>query len=393
MNRVTVVSPSLKFAERLDGIYNGTLAEPVTTWWDRDLVAEPEMATQLISDSDPTLVVLGPYIEPDDALAIAKDFSRARPEVTLVLVGESDPALFAPAMRAGVRDILSDEASDLEIEEQISAALDISAQLLSRRPSEKDASGSVASIVAPKGGSGKTSVITNLAVLLSQQYPGDVVVVDLDIQFGDLSDALLIEPSYSLADAMNVTGKLDLTVLKALLTRRKDLFILAAPSNPAEADEVSTDLVLEVISTLATGFRWVLVDTAGGLSDLTLSVIERSSDLLLLTSMDILSVRAMKKTINILDRLDLRASDRHLIINRSNSRVGLDTAEVQRELGVRRAFEIPSSRQVPLSLNRGEPFVELQPRSALSKRLVDIAQDLIEVREKREAQRKKWGND
>jgi pilus assembly protein CpaE len=392
MNRVTVVSPSPKFAERLDGIYNGTLAEPVTTWWDRDLVTEPEMATQLISDSDPTLVVLGPYIEQEDALAIAKDFSRARPEVTLVLVGENDSKLFAPAMRAGVRDIISDEASDLEIEEQISAALNISEQLLARRPSEDDASGTVISIVAPKGGSGKTSVLANLAVLLSQKYPGDVVVVDLDIQFGDLSDALLIEPSYSMADAMNVTGKLDLTVLKALLTRRKDLFILAAPTNPAEADEISTDLVLEVITTLATGFQWVLVDTAGGLSDLTLSVIEQSSDLLLLTSMDILGVRAMKKTINILDRLDLRSADRHMVINRSNSRVGLDTAEVQRELGVRRAFEIPSSRQVPLSLNRGEPFVEVQPRSALSKRVVDIAQDLMEVREKREAQRNKWGN-
>lgn len=392
MNRVTVVSPSPKFAERLDGIYNGKLAEPVTTWWDRDLVTEPEMATQLISDSDPTLVVLGPYIEQEDALAIAKDFSRARPEVTLVLVGENDSKLFAPAMRAGVRDIISDEASDLEIEEQISAALNISEQLLARRPSEDDASGTVVSIVAPKGGSGKTSVLANLAVLLSQKYPGDVVVVDLDIQFGDLSDALLMEPSYSMADAMNVTGKLDLTVLKALLTRRKDLFILAAPANPAEADEISTDLVLEVITTLATGFQWVLVDTAGGLSDLTLSVIEKSSDLLLLTSMDIFGVRAMKKTINILDRLDLRSADRHMIINRSNSRVGLDTAEVQRELGVRRAFEIPSSRQVPLSLNRGEPFVEVQPRSALSKRIVDIAQDLMEVREKREAQRNKWGN-
>ncbi len=392
MNRVAVVSPSAKFADRLTAIFGDALSGSVTTWWDDDVVAKPGLATQRIADHDPSLVILGPYFDSDQALAVAKDFNAARPEVTLILVTDNDPSVFAPAMRSGVRDIVFEDASDDEVRTQISAALDISEQLQSRRPGDVEQIGSVVSVVAPKGGAGKTSIMTNLAVLMAQKFPGEVVVIDLDVQFGDLSDALLIEPAYSLADAMNISGVLDLTVLKALLTRRKDLFVMSAPVNPAEADEITTELVLEAIATLATGFRWVMIDTAGGLSDLTLSVIEKSNDLLLLTSMDVLSVRAMKKTIHILDRLDLTAADRHLIINRSNSRVGLDTAEVQRELGVRRAFEIPSSRQVPLSLNRGEPFVEIQPRSALSKRLVDVAADLVESRDSRDALKKKWGN-
>lgn len=392
MNRVTIVSPSSKFADRLTSIFGDALTSSMTTWWEEEVVLKPGLATQRIADHDPSVVILGPYFDSELALAVAKDFNAARPEVTLILVTENDPAVFAPAMRSGVRDIIFEDAPDDEVRTQISAALDVSEQLLARRPGELEESGSVVSIVAPKGGSGKTSIIANLAVLMAQKFPGEVVVVDLDIQFGDLSDALLIEPTYSLADAMNVSGVLDLTVLKALLTRRKDLFVMAAPGNPAEADEISTELVLEAIATLSTGFRWVMIDTAGGLSDLTLSAIEQSSDLLLLTSMDVLGVRAMKKTINILDRLDLTEADRHLIINRANSRVGLDTTEVQRELGVRRAFEVPSSRQVPLSLNRGEPFVEIQPRSALSRRVVDIAADLVETRDTRDAQKKKWGN-
>jgi len=247
--------------------------------------------------------------------------------------------------------------------------------------------GSVVTIVEPKGGSGKTSVIANLAVVLGQRFPGEVVIIDLDLQFGDLADTLLLEPRYSMADVAKTGSMLDATTLKAFLTRREGLFVLCAPADPADADDIPAELVSQVIDLLRQDFKWVLVDTAGGLTEYALAAVESSTDLILLSSLDVLATKTLRKTVKILDEVGFVTPRRHLVLNRSDSRVGLDRSEAIMELGMRRAIEVPSDRIVPLSLNRGEPFVEAQPRSQVARRIADLAEELVTVQTASE----EWG--
>ena len=391
MSRIVLVAPSDEFVGRLTDAFGPEVEEIATHWWEPDLLTEPEIAAAKLASEGPSVVVfefsLSDVFEGvalESVLGVIAAMTKHHPEVASVLLTEPTPDLFGKAMRSGVRDILDPSSSSSVIHERIDDLLGIADRL--RRTSAGPSAGPMGSVVTmlePKGGSGKTSVLSNLAVLMAQKFPGEVVAVDLDLQFGDLSDALLLDPRYTIADVAKLPGELDATTMKAFLTRRQDLFVLCAPRTPAEADVVTPELVSATVSLLRQEFKWVLIDTAAGLIEPSLTVLDVSTDLILLASLDSFSIRNLKKTIEIMDQLGIVVPSRHLVLNRADSKVGLDRTEAIYELGMRRATEVPSSRLVPTSLNRGEPVVEMQPRSQVARRIADLAEELITSREQR----------
>ena len=110
-----------------------------------------------------------------------------------------------------------------------------------------DDRGRVIMALCPKGGAGKTTVSSNLALALAQVAPGEVVILDLDVQFGDVASALGLRPELTFADAVRSVDTLDATGLKAHLTvHAADLFVLCAPATPTEADDITTEQVERV---------------------------------------------------------------------------------------------------------------------------------------------------
>lgn len=379
MSRITVVAPTDEYPERLRSALGNGAEEFVSRWWKDQLLDDVHLGAGDIASEHPTLVLFE-GVSADRAFAMAAEIGRVRPGTGSVFVGEPTPDLYEKAMRAGVSDILPADASTRTIGERVLEALEKSDRLKASAASASAGPlGLVATVLEPKGGAGKTSIIANLAVVLAQRFPGEVALVDLDLQFGDLTEALLLKPRYSFADVVRVGSALDATALKAFLTRRDELFVLTAPTEPAEADTITPEHVLKVLDLLRPDFRFVLVDTAGGLTEHTLAAIDASSDLLLVSSLDVLATKSMAKTLRILDSLGVVGARRHLILNRADSKVGLDRSEAIMELGLRRAIEIPSSRAMPTSLNRGQPLVELQPRSTIAKRIADVAEELIQA--------------
>ena len=385
MSRLLLVAPDREFAPRLTDAFGPAVDETISHWWEPHLFSEPGIAAARISSEAPSVALFFPdeEIPIDSMLGVVDALTTSHPEIGSVLVVEPTPDLFRKAMRSGIRDILDPGASSKAIQEQISEQLGIADRLRATASSPSGPSGSVVTMLEPKGGSGKTSVLSNLAVLMAQRFPGEVVAMDLDLQFGDLSDALLLEPRYTLADVAKLPGQVDATTLKAFLTRRQDLFVLCAPSSPAEADIVTPEIVATVVKLLQQEFTWVLIDTAAGLVEPSLTVLDHSSDLILLASLDAFSIRNLRKTIEIMDQLGIVVPARHLVLNRADSKVGLDRMEAIYQLEMRKATEVPSSRLVPTSLNRGEPVVEMQPRSQVARRIADLAEELITSREQR----------
>ncbi len=384
MSGITVVSPSSEFTERLTLVLLGESRLAITGWWDEMVAAQPEYAAEVILETKPSLVVLGPGIDRETVLDLAAELHRTMPEVSVVEIAEPDPSLFPQAMSAGIKDIVAEDAPFDVLRDRINRALAVSMRLTARRATADDVQrGSLVVVVAPKGGTGKTSTVTNLAIVLSQQYPGEVVLVDLDLQFGGVCETLLLDPKYTISDAAQLRGPVDATTVKAMLTPREGLFVLAAPESPEEADAIDSGLVETVLSSLTAAFTWVLVDTPAGIPEESIWAVENASDVLLLVSEDVLSLSSMKKTIGLLDQLGFTSSSRTLILNRANSKVGLDTRSVEQALGTRVDVELPSTRLVPISLNRGEPYAESRPDSTISRRIADIALRLTDSRERR----------
>jgi pilus assembly protein CpaE len=227
-------------------------------------------------------------------------------------------------------------------------------------------------VLSPKGGSGKTAVASNLAVKLSQQHPGQVVAVDLDVQFGDLSVVLGLQPAHDLAQLAR-TSSLDATTVKVFLTAYEDMYVLAGAANPVEADVITHEHISTVLPLLAQSFTYVVVDTPAGLDERTLAAIECATDLLVISSLDVTSIRSLRKALDTLDRIGVTA-ERKFVLNRADAKVGLSHGDAEAAVGLKLACTIPSSRDVPLSLNLGRPVVESEPKSAVAKQLSLLAQ-------------------
>lgn len=227
-------------------------------------------------------------------------------------------------------------------------------------------------LVSPKGGSGKTAVASNLAVALAELHPGRVVVVDLDVQFGDLAPALSLNPEQTLAQ-LSRTSQIDATTVKLHLTpAARGLFVLAGANDPVDAESIDQDHVLKVLPLLAQEFDFVVVDTSAGLDELTLAALELATDLLLVSSLDVTSIRSLCKAAETLDHIGV-TTERRLVLNRANSKVGLDPSDAEDVMGMKIASSIPSSRKIPLSLNLGTPVVVSDPKSAVAKRFQQLA--------------------
>ncbi len=375
MSDIVLATASLAFEQRVRRSFEGSLNGSLRRWTDGDMQLVRAARTFDELAELPDLLVIGPDVPVDVALNVARTFDQDRPEISVVVVAPPTPDLWQQALHVGVRDVIDPEVADQEMRLAFERAIDAASRRRQNLQStvHPERSGKVITVVAPKGGAGKTALASNLGVGLAARFPGQAVIVDLDLQFGDITHVLGLVPEHTMADAAGVRDSLDLTTLKVYLTPRPgDLFVLCAPDSPAAGEEVPPGQVSRILRLLAAEFDYVIVDTPAGITEHTLSAIELSTDLLLVCDLNLSSVRGMRKVVDALDRLDISAAPRHLVLNRADSRVGLDPREVPSMVGLPVAIEIPSTRAVPLSMNQATPVVEADPKAPISRKVGEM---------------------
>lgn len=216
----------------------------------------------------------------------------------------------------------------------------------------------IITILSPKGGAGKTSTATNLAVGLAKKFPREVVLVDLDLQFGDVASNMRLHPTSTIVDVARA-WPVDSTQVKLALTSHPcGLYTLCAPLNPAEADEITADHVSGVLRALHRSFKFVVVDTDPGLSERVLSALDVSTDMVMICSTEVPSIRGLKKALEALDVVGLTTARRILLLNRSNAKVGVDIDQLERTIGRAVDIRVPSSIDMVLATNDGSPIME-----------------------------------
>lgn len=365
-------------------------ADPTRSLWSAE--AERSLSPVFIAlreDMDASALV--PLIERGGALAVclaldvpetlALEVSRlldeTRPEVGVVLVRPPSPALWASAARVGVRDVVSPDAPPEQLVDSLLAAVERGERIRTSHSFEPNPTphGKVIVVLSPKGGSGKTMVASNLAVSLAATNTGDTVLVDLDGVFGDVASVMGLVPDHTLGQ-LAALPSFDSATLKVFLTRhdQSGLFVMASSGSPEEGEALTDKLAAQIIDMLASDFAYVVVDTAAGLDERALAAIDRATDCVLLASMDVASIRNLAKEIDALDRAGMVAARRHFILNRADTRVGLEVADVENAIGMSADAALPSSRLVPLAMNRGRVVVLEDPDSPVALQLRAFAQ-------------------
>ena len=377
MTIIQHASSSAAFADRLQEAVGAAEGTTVVSSPEAFLSGDIDLIVKTLTVDDPDLVVVGPDSDLDTALMVAEQLDVDHPEISVVLVASPSAMVLERAMHAGTRGVLSPDADTEEIEKVLGKAIAAARRRreLVAAPSATQPTNRVIPVLAAKGGSGKTTVATNLAVSLAHLHPGDVVLVDLDLQFGDVSSAFGLDPIHTFADIARQPSDLDVTRLKTLLTPKQSasLYVLAAPNSPAEADELDPAMVSSVIRTLAAEFPYVVIDTSAGIDEFTLEALDLATDLVLLASMDVPSVRAVAKGIDALQMLGLKQADWHLVLNRASSKVGLTVDDVENTLGLEIDVRVPSTRSIPISVNRGEPVALEDRKSPAGRAFAELA--------------------
>ncbi|MFN3601081.1 MAG: CpaE family protein [Dietzia sp.] len=376
MSRIALVTESADLRDRVRAAVGDALIDlPLGP-----LPSDPARLLAMSGGTQPLAVVVLDTGADDGAVALelTAGLETDNTGISVVLVSDRAEEIGFAAMRAGVCDIVHPEA-DLS---ELGWVLDKASRAARYRQSEEETGpgdgvngsetppGRVISVASPKGGVGKTTVATNLAVGLARADPHSTVLVDLDVQFGDVGSALNLSPEYTLVDVVHGPAARDTMVLKTFLTQHETgLYVVCGPGSPAEADSVGVEDIGRLLQTLASEFRYVVVDTGPGLTELTLTVLDNTHDLILVTSMDVPGVRGLRKEIDILRELGMVFTGRHVVLNFADTQNGLTKTDVEATIGATVDMMIPRSKGTVSSVNQGIPLLQNDRRDPVTTQL------------------------
>ncbi len=333
----------------------------------------------------PAVAVLDPGDQLPAALALAVELDQNF-SITSVLVTDRAAEVSLDAMRAGVRDIVAPDSPVEEMKRALERAATHSGPRVQQptpgAPGAATQRGKVVTVASPKGGVGKTTVSTNLAVGLAQRLPQSTVLVDLDVHFGDVASALNVTPEFTLPDMAHGPASRDPLALKSYLhLHQTGLYVVPGSESPAAADAVTSKDITQLLDTLAQQFKYVIVDTAPGLGEHTLAALDQTDVLVLVTSLDVPGVRGLRKELDTLRDIGLMLESRSVVLNFMHPSRGISVADVEASIGRKVDFQVPQSNSVPITVNQGIPLLQAGSRDPVAKQLKALV-DSIDSSEK-----------
>jgi pilus assembly protein CpaE len=360
---IILVDPDARFQARVaEQLNRGANLVPV------DVLDRLESA--MIRAGRVDALILGPNLDPEEAFATARKLQTSQADLSVVLIAQSLGAdVFQRAMRSGIRDVLPSSFTAAQLVEAVARAETLASEIRGSVTSaivtaQPTVDHKVITVFSSKGGCGKSFVASNLAVALAARTGDEVALIDLDLQFGDLAIMLQLFPARTIFDAAQNLDRLDAEAIKGYLTpHRQKVFLLAAPLEPGLSETISADAVARIIKLMKETFKWVVIDSPPSFTDHVLAALDQSDECVLMTSMDVPSIKNMKLSLQTLQLLGFGRDRIRLVLNRADSKVGLTVQAVEKTLGTTVDVSIPSSRDVSVSINRGTPLVIDNPKS------------------------------
>src|SRR5262249_45291424 len=238
--------------------------------------------------------------------------------------------------------------------------------------------GRVITVFSPKGGTGKTVTATNLATSLAKYEQKRTLLIDLDLQFGDASIVMGLEPEKTIFDLVVAPGELDFEKLAGYTTKHPcGLDVLPAPLRPEDAELVTESKITRLLEVARECYDTIVVDTSPFFHGPMLATLDRTDELIVLIGLDVPTLKNVRLALQTLELLSFPAHRARFVLNRSNSKVGLSKKEIEAALKVEIANEIPSERVVPISVNRGNPAVLAEPGSDYTKAVRALAKSVV----------------
>src|SRR3954465_6565147 len=308
---------------------------------------------------------------PVNELAALREYTRAP---LVLLASNGSPALLEEALEHDVADVLLLP----QLTDNVAFAIRKAGHVGKRLTGSQARHGRIVTVFSPKGGTGKTVTATNLGVSLAKHWGKRALLLDLDLQFGDAAIMLGIEPDKTIYDLVTAPGELDSEKLAGYTTRHASgLDVLPAPLRPEDAELVTEAKLARLLEVARESLDVIVVDTSPFFHGPMLAALDRTDELLLLCGLDVPTLKNVRLSLQTLELLSFPQDRIKVVLNRANSKVGMQRKEVESALEMAVRHEVPSDRAVPLAVNRGNPAVLADGKSDFSRAVRELAKSLV----------------
>ncbi len=354
-------------------------------------------AIDMAQQNKPDVIVMDINMPDMDGIAATEIIRKKVPFTQVIILSvQNDQSYMRKAMLAGARDFLSkpptiDEltsairrAGDMAHDERnkVSQAFPVAAVGGTAAPTlATQAMGKVIVVYSPKGGTGTTTIATNLALTMINEE-SKVVLVDASLQFGDVTVFLNEQAKNSILDLTPHVDELDPEFVDevALKHSTTGLRVLSAPTRPEQADQVVGEQFGKLLNYLRHIYTYIIVDTASYLTETVQAALDVSDIIILITTQDIPAIKNANAFLTLADTSGIKRDRIMFIMNRYDKRIAISPERVGESLRQEVLLSIPyEERIVPGSINRGIPFVLDNKTHPVSKAIASLA-DLVRER-------------
>jgi len=240
----------------------------------------------------------------------------------------------------------------------------------------------VISVFSTKGGVGKTTIATNLAVAISASTNKKVALLDFDLQFGDVAISLNLYVKNTITelikDISNLEYENDL-IEEYMLTHYSGVKVLAAPIKPENAEYVNAEHIKKIIAILKGRYDYIIIDTAQGFDDTVITALDESDTILYVSALDLPSIKNTKNGLEVMKTLNYSSEKVRVVVNKSNEGFGIKHLDFKAALNVDLWAIIPDDlASVTISVNNGHPLVSHKKSSPVSKKIYKLAQTIVQ---------------
>lgn len=328
----------------------------------------------LVNGLHPEILILELAMPADAALETVHALKIEHPGMGVIVTAQdASPQVILRCMRSGAQEFLTRPVDNRELGEAVRRLSGIARRNTAGR---RRAARTIA-VFSSKGGVGVTSVATNLAVAYAKNLKKNTVLVDLNLQMGDVGLMLDMRPEYTMADAAGPTT-LDESRLKGLLTRHETgLHFLSTPEDPVEAEKVTPGALLEIFGLLRGMFDVIVVDAGHVFDSRVLEVLNLADVILVVAVLDVPTVRNVRRCLHLFQQLGYSPDKVKIVVNRYEKKTEVKSDHLEEAVESKVFWMIPNDYKTVISaIDAGNPAVVRSPRAKMSQSIDQLAREL-----------------
>lgn len=341
-------------------------------------------AILIAEEKRPDIILMDINMPEMDGIRTTELIALRVPESSVIIMSvQGERAYLRRAMMAGAREYIVKPFTGNELANVIAKVYEMEQQKRDALGEQakvsvnlKKRDGQIISFFSTKGGVGNTTLASNLAVQLASSGRWKVLLIDLNLQFGDVAVFLNLVPKRTIAD-LTQSGPIQFSEIQSyFLTHSSGLQVLAAPTRPEYAELITAEHVEQILSEVKTHFDFIICDNISRFEDVSLVSFDAATQIWLVVAMDVPTLKNAKLSLEVIEGLH-HTSKIHVVLNRSSKEMGMDSHDVEKSLNFKISYEIPSDgRALVAALNRGVPFVISHPQIKASEAIRKMAEEL-----------------